>query len=281
MTIKRLSKNLLIPVILILITIIVEPIRTWFVDLFQSNNEKSLITTKMIIDSVTTSYVKYYFEISNTGDVNIENIMTSIRTPDYFNEQRDLESIPKIAIGDKISLYPIEYTIPALSPLTFNRANIFFKIELDVIFNKEGENDNKSFFQFIYNIPWGAITVKEYYPTKTTFKDTIITSKKNLPIEVFNGLEKNSGSQYWVLKLPFESEGDTVPLVITNNKVIYLIKSLQKIVFWRKLSNGKEIQLTNNYKIKGKNLYLFSMIWSDSLTKFTVDSETDSVLHFN
>jgi len=281
MTTKSLSKKLLVPVIVILIGIIVEPIRTLVVDLFHSDDKKILISSKIIIDSVTTDYVKYYFEISNTGDVNLENIMTSIRTPDYFSEERDLESISKIAIGNKISLYPVDYTIPIISPLTFDRTNIFFKIELNVIFNKEGDIDNKSFFQFIYNIPWSAISVNEYYPTKTTFKDTIITSKKNLPSELFDGLDKKSGSQYWVLKLPFEIEGDTVPLVGTSNKVIYMIKSLQKVILWRKLKNGKEIELRNNYKLKQKNLYLFAIIWSDSLTRFTVDDQTDSVYHFD
>jgi len=280
MTVKSLSKKLLVPVILILIGIIVEPIRTWVVDLFHSDDQKTLISSKMIIDSVTIDYVKYYFEISNIGDVNLENIMTSIRTPDYFSEEHDLESIPKIAIGDKINLYPIDYTIPTSAPLTFDRTKIFFKIELNVIFNREGENDSKSFFQFIYNIPWGAISVKEYYPTKTTFKDTIISSKQHLPSEVFDGLNKNSGSQYWVLELPFETEGDTVPLIRTKNIIIYMIKSSQKIILRRRLID-REIQLENGYNLKDKNLYLFSIVWSDSMTEFSVDQEIDSAFHFN
>lgn len=243
-------------------------------DIIQTN--KPNITCELVVDTVISNSLKYYFRLSNNGDMDIENVKYKMISPNMVRLLNENDGNSRIAVGGKIELIPIEYSIPSLIDIQ----NSYFKIDLAILFqtNDISEDKNNYYQLFKYFIPFEALKERSYDPNASILNDTTSIELTDQLDEVQKIFEGNEGSLYMVSSFPFELNEGVSPILASNDKLLEFNPKQNKIIF-RRIVKQRKIELTVDVPRKEKNLYILMAIWSDSITVLGVDKNETEMQH--
>ncbi len=276
---KKIRIGITIGLLVVIVEILLSPLRNWYSDLFEDDivqTNKPNINCELVVDTVISNSLKYYFRLSNNGDIDIENVKYKMISPNMVRLLNEIDGNSRIAVGGIIELIPIEYSIPSLIDIQ----NSYFKIDLAILFqtNDISEDKNNYYQLFKYFIPFEALRERSYAPNASILNDTTSIELTDQLDEVQKTLEGNEGSLYMVSSFPFELNEGVSPILASNDKLLAFNPKKNKLIF-RRIVKQRKIELTMDVPRKEKNLYILMAVWSDSITVLGVDKNKTEMQH--